>query len=649
MNKKKIMTLGIFAHANAGKTTITEQLLYHANVKKTRGRVDHGDTSTDNLKVERERGISVRASMVSLPLGDTEIQLIDTPGHVDFSAEVERAISVLDGAVLVVSGVEGVEPQTQVIWKILQERKVPTIFFINKMDRMGANYDRVVEELQSKLNPNIIPIVNVKKLQDGTLEYSDVSEESIIETLADIDEHVLEKYLNDEKISRQWLSEQILNTTQTGNLFFVYGGSALLDDGMFRLMHGIEKYLPTSPSKKSDMFSGYVYTVKRDNGTRELYLKVLDGKLNNRQELEILPGIKQRVRTVTKIDGTKRVRSECLETGEIGIITGIDAKCGDIVGNQNINFRRASFVNPLFHTTVTSKNKDKMLDLVAGLEILNDEDPDLNLVFNKSTGQISIDLMGPLQTEIIANLLKERYGVDAIFSDPIIIHKETPIQSGTGMSTFDRVSAVEFEIKPLPRGSGLHYVSKVSTDYLFAKYQKQIERLIGIYSQQGLYGWEITDAEISLIGGKSDSVCSDPSHFNIIVPIALMRSIKDAGMQLLEPIMSYEISTPKDNFKTILASLSSMGVDYENIEHKNEIVIIPGKAPLESMLELPMLVTRQTGGHGSLIKRPSGYELKRTPEIVTKQVIGPDPTNEDLFLMAMNCSADHLDRPSKRR
>lgn len=648
MNEKKVMTLGVFAHANAGKTTITEQLLYHTNVKKTRGRVDHGDTTTDNLKIEQERGISVRASMVTLPLIDRKVQLIDTPGHVDFSAEVERAISVLDGAVLVVSGVEGVEPQTQVIWKILKERKIPTIIFINKMDRMGADYDRVLQEMQSKLNANIVPIVKVKKNNDSSLNYEDVKEETIMEHLADLDEHILEKYLNEEKISKEWLREQIKKFTESGNLFLVYGGSALLDDGMCRLIDGISSYLPCATKKKTDGFSGYVYTVKRDAGVRELYVKVLDGTLQNRQELEITTGVKQRIRTVTKIDGIKRIRSDKIETGEIGIITGIDAKCGDIIGRDIPNFKPVSFVNPLFHTTVTVSDNLQLQQLVGGLEVLNDEDPNLHLVFNKETGQISIDLMGALQTEIIDNLLKERFNVNALFSDPIIIHKETPINCGRGQATFDRVSGVELEIRPLPRGSGLQYVSRFSTDYLFSKYQKQIERLVKMYTQQGLYGWEVTDAEISLIGGKSDSVCSDPSHFNVIVPLALMRSIKDARMQLLEPIMQYEISSPNESFRSVLSSLSAMGVDYEGITHLNNNVTIPGNAPLSEMLELPTIITRLTGGHGSLIKRPNGYELKKNQEIVEKQVIGFDPRNEDLFLIAMNSSIDHIDRAKRR-
>lgn len=647
--EKKVMTLGVFAHANAGKTTITEQLLYHTNVKKKTGRVDHGDTTTDNLKVEQDRGITVRSSMVTMPLDDRIIQLIDTPGHVDFSAEVERAISVLDGAILVVSGVERVEPQTQVIWKILQERKVPTIIFVNKMDRMGADYDKTIREMQTKLNINILPIVNVKKdAQTNELSYEDVKIENIVEELANVDDHILEKYINEGKISRDWLYGKVKELSYSGNLHFVYGGSALNDDGMLRLIDGIKKFLPTSSKKKTNDFSGYVYTVKRDNGVRELYVKVLDGELENRKEFVDSEGNKQRIRTLTYLDGDKRIRKDKLETGEIGIVTGLNYKCGQVIGAPQPAFKTTSFVNPLFHVTVSVEDKSKIPELVNALEALNDEDPDLHLQFDKFTNEISIDLMGPLQTEIIDNLLNERFGIKANFSKPIIIHKETPISIGKGNATFDRVSGVEFEIKPLPRGSGLKYESQFSTDYLFSKYQKQIERLVYMYAQQGLYGWQITDAQINLIGGKSDSVCSDPSHFNIVVPLALMRSIKDAGMQLLEPLMDYEVTTPNDSFRSILAALSNLGLKYEQIKDNGENTTLPGTAPLREMLELPTTVTRLTGGHGSMIKKPAGYELKGTDEILQKKYIGPDPRNEEMFAMEMNSSIDHIDRVKRR-
>lgn len=646
----KIMTLGIFAHANAGKTTITEQLLYHTNVKKSIGRVDHGDTTTDNLTIERERGISVRASLVTLPLKDRIVQLIDTPGHVDFSAEVERAISVLDGAVLVVSGVEGVEPQTQVIWKILQERHVPTLIFINKMDRMGADYERTLKELRSKLSDDIFPMVNVKKdLKTNQLSYEDIKFEHVIENIANIDDHVLEKYLSEEKISREWLENQIHTLTNLGSLHFVYGGSALNDDGILRLIEGIEKYLPCSGPKKSDDFSGYVYTVKRDNAVRELYVKVLDGELHNRQEFVDKYGNKQKIRTVTKLQGSSRKKTDVLETGEIGIITGLSAQCGEIIGKNDEGFKTVTFVNPLFHTTVSIEDNSKVSELANALEILNDEDPDLHLRYNKATNQVSIDLMGPLQAEIIGNMLQERFSLNVNFSTPIIIHKETPISTGYGKTSFDRVSSVEFKIEPLPLGSGLQYESKVSTDYLFAKYQKQIERLIKMYSKQGLYGWEITDAKITLIDGKSDSVCSDPSHYNVAVPIALMRSVKDACMQLLEPVMKYEISIPKEDLEKIISATGSMGVEYENISERDGNYLIPGSAPLSRILDFPSTITRLTSGHGSMIRKPNGFVLKSDGKIIEREYSGPDPRNESLFLMDINSSPDHLDRISKRR
>jgi len=312
-------------------------------------------------------------------------------------------------------------------------------------------------------------------------------------------------------------------------------------------------------------------------------------------------------------------------------------------------FKSVSFINPLFHTSVTIEDDFKIHELVSALEILNDEDPTLNLNYNQSTGQISLDLMGNLQSEIIDNMLKERFGLEAFFSDPIIIHKETPIDIGKGACFFDRVSQVEFQIQPLPLGSGLQYESKASTDYLFPKYQKQISKLVEMYCKQGLYGWEITDALITLTNGYSDSVTSDSSHYNVAVPIALMRAIKQAGMKLEEPMIKYEITTPNDRFGAVLSALSSLGIDYDKIVNLNDYTIIPGNAPLSSMLDLPTTITRLTGGNGSVIKKPNGYQLKTSGELIRKQVIGRDPRNEVLFLMDMNSSLEHLDRPPRRK
>ena len=580
-------------------------------------------------------------------MGDKLIQLIDTPGHVDFSAEVERAISVLDGAILVVSGVEGVEPQTQVIWNILRQRKVPTLIFINKMDRMGADYDKTLDELQQKLDCRILPKVRIKKQSDG-LQYEDISSAKIIEQIADIDEGVLEKYIHNEPIAIEWLNKKVQELSKEGKLFYVYGGSALLNEGMMKLIDGIDLYLPSSKCKLDDKFSGYVYTVKRDSGVRELYVKVLAGKLQNREEIEIQNDM-QRVRSMTKIKGFNRVKADELGAGEIGIITGIDAKCGDLIGNKDIDFLPVSFVNPLFQTTVNVVKPEETIKLSNALEILNDEDPELQTFFNKQTGQINIKLMGPLQAEIISNMLLDRFGLETTFSDPIIVHKETPIDFGYGEANYTRVSGVAFEVKPLPRGSGVIYQSKFSTDYLFAKYQKQVERLVKTCIKQGLYGWEVTDAEISLVGGKCDHVGSDPSHYNIAVPIALMRAFKEAGMQILEPNMFYEINTPEEYFKSVLSAISNYGVLYDRILKEKDNVKLCGIAPLREVVDLPTIIMKLSGGHGSVIEKPYGYIEKIDSKVVEKNYVGPDPRNEEAFLLEMGASFDNLDAKRRRR
>lgn len=646
-----IITLGVFAHANAGKTTITEQLLVHTKVKKQTGRVDHGNTTTDNMKIEQSRGISVRASLVTIPLKDKIIQLIDTPGHVDFSAEVERAINVLDGAILVISGVEGIEPQTQVIWNMLKEKQIPTIVFINKMDRMGADYNRILNEIQTKLDTRIIPKVIVQKdeSKDGGISYSTLSFDELKEKLADIDVDVMEKYINDEEIEPEYIETRIKELAMSGELFCVYGGSALLDEGMKYLIDAIDKYLPSYKEKMQGEFSGYVYTVKRENESRELYIKAMRGKLENRSEIIAKNGKSERVRTLNIIDGFTKKKIDLLQTGQIGIVTGLSAKCGDFIGEEMENFKKVSFINPLFQTTIEAMDKSQEIALIKALEIINDENPDLQAMFNKQTGQIVVKLMGPLQAEVIDNILMERFGIKTRFSNPIIVHKETPVGIGYGEASYTRVSSVGFEVKPLPKGSGIRYQSKFSTDYLFPKYQKQIERLVKLYCQQGLFGWEVTDIEISLVDGKCDNVGSDPADFNIAVPIALMRAFKNAGMKVMEPNMYYTINSNKDTYKSILSLVSNCGVLYDTIDYDGMNVKFSGIAPLRELIDLPTEIIKLSGGHASMIQKPYGYTDYIGEIIPCKEYIGNDPRNEEEFLMNMGANFESLDAKSRRR
>lgn len=649
--KNKITTLGIFAHANAGKTTITEQLLVHTNVKKSTGRVDHGNTTTDNLKIEQSRGISVRASLVTIPLKDKTIQLIDTPGHVDFSAEVERAISVLDGAILVISGVEGIEPQTKVIWNILKERNIPTIIFINKMDRIGANFDRILSEIKNKLGADCLPMVRVEQDPSSikNLNYHETSLEEKTEFIAEHDEDIMDAYVENEQIPQEIIEEKIREHALNGDIQVVFGGSALNNEGMNILIDAISKYIPDYKTRKNTDKSGYIYTVKRETGVRELYIKVLSGTFKNREEIITPDGEIEKIKTITKINGFTREKSDELKEGEIGIITGPNLRCGEFLGTPDKQFTQVSFINPLFQTTIEPIKDEDRIKLVEALSIINDENPDLQAMFNKQTGQIIIKLVGLLQAEIIDNTLKERFGIQAKFSNPTIVHKETPLETGYGYASYTRVSGVGFEIRPLPAGSGIKYSSKLSTDFLFTKYQKQAERLVKQYLQQGLFGWEATDIEVTLIDGKCDNVGSDPSDFNIAVPIALTRAMKSAGMKLLEPNILYEINCDKNNYKGILSLASKFGVKYDSIEYVDNCVRFIGIAPLREIIDLPTSITKLSGGSASIIEKPYGYIDYQLPIPIERKYIGPDPRNEEEFIMNMGMSFENLDCKGRKK
>lgn len=642
----KIMTLGIFAHANAGKTTLTEEFLYHTNVKKQVGRVDHGNTTTDSLEIEQKRGISVKAAMVTLNINDKKIQLIDTPGHVDFASEVERAISVLDGAILVVSGVEGVEPQTRVIWNALREKNVPTLIFINKMDRMGADYDKVLKELQEKLDGVIVPRVRVSK-NDDSLVYEDIDVRDIVEELSDADEEIMDMYLNDEEIDSKYLEDKLQYLSNIGKCFLVYGGSALLDEGVKRLIDAVYEYLPDYQEQNKD-FSGYIYNVDRSSGIRELYVKVLAGRLNLREKFPNSEDQIEQIKSMMVIDNNEKKKVDYLEAGQIGIIHGLSTRCGEIIGNKDVYLNKVSFVNPMFETTLNTETDENKYNLFIAASILGDEDPGLDPRFNKDTGEITIRLVGGLQGEIIKNMIETRFNIPVILSKPIIVQKEAPTCVGSGQCGYTRVSAVELEVRPLERGSGLRFVSELSTDVLFSKYQKQIERLIYSISKQGLYGWELTDAEIALVNGKCDNVGSEPEHFNIATPLAFMRALKNVGVILLEPTVDYEINVPQVYLNNVIAVLYENSIPYEEINTVGNNSIIKGNSLLRTILNLNLI--EASSGTAIVTEKASNYIDSTQDKIIERNYYLTDPRNEEAFLVQMMAAPDKLDMaPPKRR
>ncbi len=640
---EKVLTLGIFAHANAGKTTITEHLLYHTNVIQKIGRVDSGNTVTDNMKVEQERGITVRDSIVSFKLNNKKIQLIDTPGHVDFSAEVERAINVLDGAVLVISGVEGLEAQTYTIWRALQEKNIPVIIFINKMDRKGADYDKVVAELQNNLKVPTLTLKHVYQKEDGSISVVSSKIEEIIEELSMVDDKILEKYINGESIEEDWLADKMIELTHHNKVFPVIGGSALTDVGINDLVEAISRYLPVTSKKVEQESSAYVFMVRVDDNGKNAYVKVLDGCLNNRDVIKTNNERNEKIKNIMISDGSKMINVDTAYSGDIAIINGLDVKCGQIIGNNKGLDKYVSFVKPLLTMEINPENKKDTIELMRALKTLNEEDPYLNVKYNERTNSIYCSLMGEVQAQIIKAILEERFGIKTKFENPVVIHKEVPMISASSKASYTCVSGIELEVTPLERGSGFKYISKLSTDFMHLKYQRQIERLINYYSKQGLHGWELTDMEVALIGGQFDSMGSDPMHFNIITPLALFRCLKKANMKLLEPISKYIIACPEEHLSNVIKLISTKNGVYRITNSYDGEVTIEGEAPSVNMLNFPLELSMNTSGRGTYTSYISRYEISKYQD-AEMPYIGADPRNETTFVINdMKASLDSLD------
>ncbi len=641
---KRVLTLGIFAHANAGKTTITEHLLYHTNVIERIGRVDTGNTVTDNMKVEKERGITVRDSIVSFELDDKTIQLIDTPGHVDFSAEVERAINVLDGAVLVISGVEGLEAQTYTIWRALQEKNVPVIIFINKMDRQGADYNRVIAELQNNLKVPTLTLKYVRKNENGSLSIDVSKVAEVIEEVSIVDDEVLEKYINGQEINGDWLAEKICNLTHSCKLFPVIGGSALIDVGVDDLVEAISRYIPTTVKKIDSDLSAYVFMIRVDENGKNAYVKVLNGKIENRDIVQTSEEKTEKIKNLSIANGTKMLSVDKVYSGDIAVINGLDVKCGQIIGNKQGFDKYISFVKPLLTMEINPQKKEDTIDLMRALKILNEEDPYLNVRYNERTNSIFCSLMGEVQSQIVKTLLEERFGLKVNIENPLIIHKEIPTAVSKAKATYTTVSGIELEVTPLERGAGFRYVSKVSTDFLHLKYQRQVERLINYYSKQGLNGWELTDMEVALVDGQFDSMGSDPMHFNIITPLALFRCLKQSKMKLLEPILKYIITLPEKDLSSVIKLLSSKNSIYEVTNHFEKIITLEGEAPASNMMSFPLELSMATSGRGTYTSYVSKYDISKNQDAQI-EYIGADPRNETTFVINdMKASMEPLDK-----
>ncbi|KGK88547.1 TetM/TetW/TetO/TetS family tetracycline resistance ribosomal protection protein [Clostridium sp. HMP27] len=655
--KNSIRNIGIVAHVDAGKTTLTEQLLYQSGSSRTLGSVDKGTTHTDSLDIEKQRGISVKASETDLYWKKTSIYIIDTPGHIDFSAEVERSIAVLDGAVVVLSSVEGVQPQTEVYFNALKQLNTPTIFFINKLDRIGSSPDRILEDMKKLLSNKLVPIQlvsktddgfsvenlfdkfhNIKTIKDIDNEIHKLLVEDIVSILCDNNEDLLQQYLED-SLAIDTIKYQIEIQAKEGKIYPVLFGTTLRGEGVTELLDSIINYLPGPVDLDDSELSALVYKISHHKTLgKTAHLKLFSGKMESRDEIfNINKDKKEKVTVIKKIVSQKQIDIKSAASGDLVMVSGLDCSTYDILGSKTHIPKLPSLASPLLTLKIYAKKEEDYIPLVEALNILQAEDPLLNMEWIKEKKEIHIQIMGKIQLEIIQSILMERFNIEVAFDSPSVIYKETPVSSGYGEESYTMPkpcwAVVDFLIEPLPRGSGIIYESKVRTEKVKLKYQREIENNLDKILQQGIYGWNVTDLRITFVEGEDHVLHSRSGDFATATAMALMKGLTKIGTTLLEPMINFRITVPEDICGKVLNDIIQMRGVFENPTIHNNAATIEGVLPVATSLEYSITLSIISSGKAVISTKFAGYEPCSLELGAKRERFGVNPLDRAKYIL----------------
>lgn len=639
MSDFKVKNVGILAHIDAGKTTLSEQFLYKSNVLKELGSVDKGTTYTDNLEIERKRGISVKSSEANFIWKNTEINIIDTPGHIDFSPEVERAIRVLDCAILLVSAPDGVKPQTEIYFKALRDMNIPTVIFINKIDRMCFDMDKTLDNIKQKLTKDIVPIQTFKDSKLNFILSNDNKEiDNFIENLAENDDEILEKYLNN-SLSMDFLKSKLKTLINECKIYPVLFGSALKGIGINELLDFMVDFIDDKHTD-NDELSAIVYKIRHDKTKgKSVYLRIFSGEIKSKDLVHnFTRDVFEKVNQIKKLKFQKEIDCNKIESGNMAYVYGFNkAKVGDIIGSDKNVPKLCAIREPLLIVRVIPNCKGDDFKLRDALFELQEEDPFLNVEWIEDKKEINIRIMGMMQTEVLENILKDRFNLSVSFGKPDVIYKETPKKSGIGFASYTMPkpcwAVVKFQIEPLESGKGVIYETKVRTEYIKLKYQKEVEKQIPITLKQGLYGWEVTDLKITLVDGEDHVMHSNPGDFLIATAMGIMNGLSNVGTCLLEPILDFKISIQEELAGKVLNDILKMRGKILNNESYNKISILEGEVPVSEFLDYPINLGIMSKGKAIVNTKFKKYDKLPFELGKTKERIGVNPLDRAKYIL----------------
>ncbi|WP_433178703.1 GTP-binding protein [Actinoallomurus sp. CA-150999] len=630
------LNIGVLAHVDAGKTTLTERLLFHAGVIDEPGSVDRGTTQTDSLELERRRGITIRSAVVSFTIDDLKVNLIDTPGHSDFVSEVERAVRVLDGAVLVVSAVEGVQVQTRVLMRVLARLRIPTLIFINKIDRMGARHDDLLRDITRRLAPGAVAMGTVTGLgtRDAATRPYALDDprhlDQVTEVLAEGDESFLAAYVRadglvDAKDCRRRLVEQ----TGRAAAHPVFFGSAVTGVGVADLVHGVRELLPPAGGSRDDDLSGTVFTIERDaSGRKAAYARLHSGTVAVREH----PALYRRAGggpTAWREHREKITGLEVFErggaaparragAGDIVKLWGLkDVRIGDRIGAPADGPDEPHFAPPTLETVVRSVRPADAPLLHGALLRLAEQDPLINV---RVGDEISVLLYGEVQKEVLQARLEDEAGIAVTFDATRTVHIERPARVGAAFHEIDRhgdhevCATAGFRIEPAEAGTGLRYGLEVEAGSLPAAFHAAIEDSVRAALRRGPYGWEVTDCAVTLTHSGYASPVTTAGDFRTLTPRLLERALRQAGTHVCEPVGRFELEVPADLVSGVLGTLTEVGGTPDDLAVRHDTAYVTGVIPLGRVHEFGRRLPGQTRGEGVFLTEFAGHRrVERTP------------------------------------
>ena len=634
-SRMQLHNLGIVAHVDAGKTTLTERLLFESGALDAPGSVDAGTTRTDSMELERRRGITIRSAVTSFALGDLVVNLVDTPGHPDFIAEVERALGVLDGAVLVVSAVEGVQPQTVVLWRALQALGVPTIAFVNKVDRTGADPGRVAAEIAARLTADAVPFLG------GDLP---------VEVLAERDEALLERWAAGVHVSRKEVDAAVRRQLASAAVLPVLAGSARTGEGVGDLTEAIAAWLPPAADGGCQA-GGVVFKIERDDRGKRVYVRMRSGRLTVRRRVELSGRAGERVTAIEVSTPCGFAAVDSAVAGQIAVVRGLEsARVGDTFGGGPTPYQHR-FPTPVLETVVEPVDPAQRMAMYAALSELAEQDPLIALRPGDATHEVALRLYGEVQKEVIGSLLAEQYGVPVTFAPTSVVCIERLVGTGASVERIGTpgnpyLATVGLRVAPAPPGSGLLFTLDVEAGSMPPAFFRATEEGLRDALRQGLHGWAVPDVQVAMTDSGyyprqsrmhqkfSKAMSSVAADFRRLTPVVLMDAVRRAGTVVCEPVNRFVLEVPTGCVDAMLSVVGRLGGVPLSTGYGASYSRIEGHLPAGQVRALTSRLPDLTGGEGVFTAELDHHRPVPGPPPDRRRT-GPDPLDREVWFREM--------------